>query len=1016
MSSMPHPFASAGGGTLFEYKVATLLTRDLILSRQTRFSGLIEAIALQSGPSGFDDLTVSLDLRHGGARVVHMQCRYRQSFAGSNSAFAELIADASAALICDGQDTSASATEDTRLAIIVDSGSPAHKSMTRLCQLARTSDGFEHFLGVVARHQGEVQQRWNHCREAAGDLGDELLHRVLAKLEVRSFSLDSDTSADSLELINQLAEAWDRPNHGGALNLANAVFRLVCDLGPSAGVVDVGVLQAELGLLLPFVPGADTRRERLRRKREGSRLRIWDSLSALGLDEDEAELLTTQVLAAPPRVEPAGPTTVVSGPMGVGKSTELERLHCAAIDAARENRNAPIPIFVTAAEIGQLPLLDSLSRRVEGLGDPSRVGVHVVIDGLDEAGVQVGALTTRIATMRSEWPKSIVLLGTRPQATSRGAKSVTVEPMTPEIAQGLMKTIDPDIVNLDGFQDELAEVLRHPLFAIRCALDHREGRGTRLDRGQLVASVGEQAIRDLGDATDEAFDLLVRLASQIVDAGGRPVDANGLGISLIQVGRLLRSRIVHAVDGQVSFHLAVLTEWFAAEALLRDPAALAHGVSSPSSAYRWRYVLVQALLQGSDDDVDKIMTALLAQAPATAAWVHHEARQLDRGRSSAPLAVDTQQAGMRIRRATEAWFGPWPSVVKPWRDGEELPTLGIAADDERLATAWHAESQGDAAHVVTLPANSDWFDDPNSPWVGIKIGRRRSGVGWHWAWTGEDVQRAIESCFEDRRLLADIELCWPELAWDFAYRMIRRISGTRSGTVMRTDLEATIAWHRSMVPEGEVFISSGFGPGWRLSDGMEFVDELATRGIAEIRSPWLLAETGDTDDEPRTIEQRLAYLELTTKAALDVYGAVVREHLPSMAPELTTFQLLPARIVGAATPFNPANVRLSPWRHRWHIEPLPPDSQNEAQWSLVDAEHFAASHDWESQMLIVRDLRGELAERVPYSIHFRDPATSRTPAGLLALRLLWKDLAEYEWVSRHDPLLGDIGSSKPRYS
>ena len=1012
MSSAPHPFASAGGGTLFEYKVATLLAADLILSRHTGFGGPIAAIDLQRGPEGFDDLQLSVELLTGGARTVHAQCRYKQRFTGSDRKFGELINQAAAVVLTDEM---AFAAETKRLAVIVDSSSPQHESMAKLCELAHTFSDFDRFHSEVNRRGGDTKKRWTHCVRAAGDLEPEPLHRILASLEVHAFALDSATSPHSVELINRLAALWDPPDQLSASNLADAVFRQLTELGPVAGTVDIDVLRPRLGSLLPATLGANTRREKLQRKRDGGHQRTVSRLTTIGLGDTEADKLATQVLAAPPRIEAEGPITVVEGPIGVGKSTELERLHREAINEALENRNAPIPIFVTAAEVGQSSLMDALLTHVEGLGDPSRVGVHLIIDGLDEADVQIGELTLRIATMRSEWRNSVVLLGTRPQEIPHGVESAQAEPMTPEDAQSLMEAIDANIVSLDWFREELAEVLECPLFAIRFALDHREGRSTGVDQSQLVSSVGEQALRDLGETSDEVFDLLVRLARQVVDSSGRPVNPGSLGVSPIRVSRLLRSRIMHAVDGLLTFHLAALTEWFAAHALLQDPAALAHSVSSPSLAHRWRYVFVQALLQGSAADVDNIMTTLLTHVPATAAWVHHETRPRGRWRRSELLGVDTQQAGMRIRRATKAWYEPWPDIVKPW-NGEELPTLGIAADDDRLATAWHADSPESTDEVVPLPPTSSWFDDPSSPWDGIKVGRPGDGDDWPWEWTRDQVQRAIEHCFEDRRLLADIELCWPELAWDFAYEMVRRSTANQSGTVLRTDLEAAVARYRAIVPEGEVIVS-GSGSGWRLSDGIDFIADLANRGISEIRSAWSPAGIGDDDEyQPWTTEQRLASLDLTTKTGLDVYGAVVRMHLPSMAPELTTFQLLPARIVGMVTPYNPANERKSPYRHRWHIEPLPVGSQNEAQWNLVSAEEFAAKHDWESQVAAVQAVRGELADRMRYRIHLRDPARSRTPAGLLALDLLRRDLAEYEWVSGPGSVLGDIGSTRPRYT
>ena len=185
MSEVGHPFAGAGGGSLFEYKVATLLAADLILSRYTEHGGVVAAIEMQTGPAGFDDLKVSVELFGGGFRTVHVQCRYRQPFTTSDVKFAKLIGQAAAA-VCDDDSF---ATGEKRLAVIVDSDSPGHASMTRLCGLARDPGDFDRFVSVLEGHGGSTKGRWEHCLGASGDLELELLHRVLAALELRTVDL-----------------------------------------------------------------------------------------------------------------------------------------------------------------------------------------------------------------------------------------------------------------------------------------------------------------------------------------------------------------------------------------------------------------------------------------------------------------------------------------------------------------------------------------------------------------------------------------------------------------------------------------------------------------------------------------------------------------------------------------------------------------------------------------------------------------------------------------------------------
>lgn len=1022
MSQVVHPFSGGGGGHRFEYRVATLIAGDLLLSRQSEYGGAVSAIELQTGPPGFDDLQVALELLDGGHRTVHVQCRHKQPFRASDTKFAKLIGQAADAVTADEL---AFAGDERRLAVIVDHSSPGRDSMRQLCEIARRAGDLDRFESVVEQHQADVKKRWMQCIDAARELGREVLHRVIASLEVHSVEVDSPTARDSVELINRLADAWPIRNPVRATILADALYAHLSDAGPMAGVVDQASLQSHLGTHLPETLGANTRRARLQRQRGAGHCRTALRLEALGLDGDESDLLATGALAAEPSIAVSGPLTIVVGQMGVGKTTELERLHRLAIDRALVDPGAPIPVFLEAREIAANSLLAAAGEQAQALGDPSRNGVHLIIDGLDEAGIQVTDLNNRIASLQAEWPRSAVIVGTRPQSSQsapRSPKPVIVEPLTSEAAQDLMTAVNPNVAELRWFREELSEILRRPLFAIRHALDHRQGRLVGIDQGQIVASVAEQALEDLGDTTDEMFDLLVSFACQIVSSGGQPVDVASIGSSPLQATRLLRSRIVQAPNGQVSFQLAALTEWFAAHGLLRDPAVLDGAVSSALAAHRWRYALVQALRQGSSEQVDVLMSKLLARAPATASWVQHEIHKPRFLRDSAPPVTSADEAGTRVRHAAESWLDPWPGLLALCRPDGALPPLGIHLMGQYLKTAWLLDADATSEAVVQIPPDDFEFGKAiaytqvHSPLSGITTTGLSSGTDWPWVWVRGEFQDVIEDYLGNRRIFADIELCWPELAWDFANQILGKKSTLDSGPIRRADLESVIASYRSQFPTDEVIF--GHGSGLALTECERFVADLVRLGTDVVEPPWpSLYAYLSADRIGKTTDLLLARLESATKAALDVYEAAVRRHLPSMAPELNTYQLLPARVVGTFTPPDPERGWDGEPRYCWHLKPLPAGSQNDARWNVVCDRDEIADPDFEPRLAEVRALRGDLADGITLYTHFSEPAVSSSaPASSLALDLLWGDLSKFEWVSASRPRHQDAESIRPRYA
>lgn len=1014
MTRVAHPFATAGGGTLFEYKVATLLAADLIRSRLNEHGGVVAALEMQTGPPSFDDLQISLELLDGSHRTVHAQCRHRQPFTASDVKFGTLITHAESTV---ESDEPSFISGERRLAIIVDHGSPGHASMSALCELARTSGDLTRFTSTVEAHAGNVADRWRQCIRAADSTEPTMLHRVLAALEVRAVELRTVTSRDSLDLVNRLAEAWDPSSFEGALNLGNALFKHLTEIGPAAGAIDLQSLQTHLGAYLPRTLGATTRRARLNRRRDAGHQRVALMLRAIGLDDDEASALATRALAMPPSIAPPTGLTIVTGAMGVGKTTELERLHRHAIERALENTSAPIPMLLHAREVGSTSLLAVAAEQASGLGDPSGVGAHLVVDGLDEANIRIADLAGRVATLLAAWPSSTVIMASRPESLQPDLRTEVLGPMSQEDAAALMAVIHPDTDRWIPSRTELTEVLRRPLFAIRYALDRRQGNPAGVHPAQLVDSVGRQAAADLGETTEAVFELLVRLACRVVDSGGQPVDLRSLEATPVQIRQIMRSRVLHVVDSLASFQLAALTEWFAASALLRDPGVLEHSVSSPLWAHRWRYALVQALLQGSGRDVDTVMVMLLSHAPATAAWAHHDAQAPFALERATPLAATAIEAGVRVRQAARAWIEPWPALIERWTFDGEMPTLGVAMNGHHLVTAWH-RGQGDASEpVVPLPPHVHPLGSKDDAWTGSMAGRPRSGEMWPWDWTRDHVQRQLDDFLENRDLLSEIEICWPELAWDYAHRMLKRSPQVQSKPVLRADLEAAIAAVRAHVPEGEVLVEST-RYGWWLTEGETFVADLIRLDIDEIGSPWPPADTmGSWTWNWWTTDQLLARLQLATKAGLDAYRAIVERHLPTMAPQLNTYQLLPARIVGTLTPDDPSRGYEGQPRYSWYVEPLPDGSSNEAHWQVGQAESWADDSQWEKRIAVVRALRGEVAEYTTLTTHHGEPQIlSSTPAGSLALALLARDLSAFNWTTKSSRLDMNSGSTRPRYT
>ena len=1018
-----HPFSTSGGGFDFERRVATRWAACLLQERLTELGGQVVEIRPQTGPPGFDDLEVTVEVAGNISRTVHVQCRHRQPFTKSDRKFVKLIGQANDVV---SGDEAAFANGNRRLAIAVGRDSPGHTSMMDLCNLARDAKHYADLEDAVHLQKGVVQQRWEHCLHAAEehDMGPEQAFRVLAGIEVQSYDLMGENSPGRVEMVDRLADLWEPRNIGSAGTLVQAFQAHIAEIAAKGvGRINRDSLTSNLSDCLPDKLGANTRAAKLIRLMRVPQERIATSLESLGLDAGEAAEVADHVLRIQTSVTPADPVTAVSGNMGVGKTTELLRIYRRATQEALETPNAPIPVFLPASEIVNRSLRAAISDHLAGLGDPAKTGVHLVVDGLDESGLRMANLVSDFSALRTVWPGSTLIVGTRPQRDMANVPMAMIEPLSPEDATDLMARICPNAPRVEWMRDADSEALRHPLFAILSAVERRKAGSRGSTARDLIRLAGERAISDMRGSPEAAYGLLARIACRVVDTGGQPASLAHLAPTPAEQSQLMDSPIVQTTNETATFHLAVLTEWFATHALLADPDKLEEIVSNPSQAHRWRYVLAQAMRTGSAQQVDRIMSTLLARAPATAGWVCEESSSHLDSESPKPLmAADAQTAGTRLLNAATAVCATWRIPGAWWSEAERMPTLGFrlpADGDGWITTAWRRPVGDSAAQAIPLAPHIEYGDTSNS-WSRWMITGQSSGEAWPWHWARKLIRQDIEDCFRDRQLLRHIKPCWPELAWDYAHQIINRSMLYQPAAVRREELEAVVAQHRSHYSEYQDVHFSG----WRLREGEAFVADLQRLGQDEIQPPWPTADTtGRWNWEWWTPERLCDRLQQATKGALDAYQSIVDLHLPAMASELDVYLLLPARIVGVVKPAEPgqADTGFHGHSYRWHIEPLPDDcTQNEAEWRLVETDsqvYDAEQTPVKSLDAKVRQLRGnDIAERVSLWAYSDDAEVfSSTPAGHLALRLLHSNLSRHNWITGVSPRSSGDYSTRPHY-
>jgi nucleoside phosphorylase len=498
------------------------------------------------------------------------------------------------------------------------------------------------------------------------------------------------------------------------------------------------------------------RLEELERACRARMIRSWQALDvprqlAIQLADDPA-------VGRPPAaaIPLPGQVRVLLGDMGAGKTLLGERLHQAAIQRARQDIRAPVPVYLTARGAPE-GLRKAVEAEAQGLGEPRRQGAAVVVDGAELAGAGIAAdLLDEARGLVVEWPETSVVLTSQPLPYLAEAEEAWPVPLlTRDEAEALIARIEGEpqhsFGGLTGLPPAVRDAVHRPLFAVLLGTFHlKEKGGFPRSRLELVRSLVDRSLRRTTSRWQHAQGLLERLAQLTIDRGSA-VLATEMGSSKDRQV-LIGTGLVAEQKGALSFILPILEQWFAAQLLLQEPARTIKLAKDLPRLERWRYAITLTLAEA-----DQIVTAQLLQPivlgqPAVASTFVHESLADQRERDL--LLPPSQECGEQVRAAMAAWvegIGPVAELAAPVdSDGQLLP-LGALSSGAWLLTMWYQgnEPKQDVEElqedVIRLPSRQ-------SGWVVGRDAVASRAAGWAWHWTFKELSREIKELVERRRL------------------------------------------------------------------------------------------------------------------------------------------------------------------------------------------------------------------------------------------------------------------------
>jgi hypothetical protein len=263
------------------------------------------------------------------------------------------------------------------------------------------------------------------------ELTDLLIGQLLRELVIRGagggpLAPLADQLNHDLTHLQGLESRASHRQHGASL------ARLIADMQSALATLR-RLDQQTQSIPAPAPPGL-VRTTRLEELERACRARMVGSWQALGVPRQLAiQLAEDPAVGRPPgaAVPLPGGVRLLLGDMGAGKTLMGERLHQAALTRARQDADAPVPIYLTARRARE-GLREAVEAEAQGLGHPRRQGAVVVVDGADEAGADVAAdLLDEARRLVIEWPRTSVVLASRLLPyLSEAEEGWTVPPLT----------------------------------------------------------------------------------------------------------------------------------------------------------------------------------------------------------------------------------------------------------------------------------------------------------------------------------------------------------------------------------------------------------------------------------------------------------------------------------------------------------------------------------------------------------------------------------------------------------
>ena len=480
------------------------------------------------------------------------------------------------------------------------------------------------------------------------------------------------------------------------------------------------------------------------------------------------------------------PLRIVLGEVGSGKSLGAARYYQQALADAEARASAPVPVLLSTRDLSG-DLARDIALKSQGLGTPRTQGGRIVLDIADDANVSMRDLLAQARTIAGAWHDTLVLIVSRPSPALDSAEEArTLSPLSESELMGLLSRLRGSAVRadlLDKLSPPVKSAVQRPQFALLLG-DYLAAHDTQLPRSvaELITSLVEGTLKQSRLDNLSQQGILRRLAKVVSDNMGNPVASREFAPRDI-VEAVLETHLVVESNRLLSFSDSLFLHWFAAQALLADPAIVATLCQARERLASWQYPLAIALAQATFEQVPALLQPLIEADIALAVDILNLAVTSWNIPDEVPY-LSVEIFGGQARLAMEGWIrglGPLQNVMVPRRGDQRLWTLGVRIEGMTVRTSWYVGPEP-TDEVVALPETltGGWFPADTVHAV--------YPAAWIWTWAQRQIALFLSALVDSDVLALPSTLFGTELAWETACLALD-VSPLFAGSLPLQDIE-----------------------------------------------------------------------------------------------------------------------------------------------------------------------------------------------------------------------------------